>query len=538
MQRETRNSPLIQSHAVRGAPSKNAGASRSRAMTPPRSDLCFSDPLSSPLPRLPSPRDKHRSTPTGPPSQVDMYFELQSTLTSPSPVRRTPSPRFSKFVASNSSTLSEKTAIISSTNSPSKKNKDDGKEMNARAALARFTNQNVLLNAEFSAKYQLVSKLGVGGFGFVCGAIVKGGDNMNPELVAVKFILKHRVSLWATDPDEERQIPMEIFILKQCNHPSIIKFIEFFEDAKFFYLVTEFHGSSWNNCDRQDDLDSPESTRTLTPSPSAKSSLKRKADESPSYDEPPLTIRKSSSIRQSPERTATLCTRDFKSPHGSTSPTLTDSLKFNRMASVPQSNQNLRTTENNVQKAYTIDRGATVPAFVSLIRGPSVDLFECIERNDRLKNKRAKHVFRQLMSAVAYLHSNNIAHRDLKDENIVIDDEYGAKLIDFGSAAIEDENVDILRYHGTINFAPPEVLSGKQYIPKQADIWACGIILYTILCGEAPFSSFDQVKSKPYKMMRYKCDKNAIDLIDWMLEKDQNMRPSAQQVVEHKWLKV
>ncbi|KAJ3234789.1 hypothetical protein HDU81_001118 [Chytriomyces hyalinus] len=479
-----------------------------------------------------------------------MYFELQSTLSSASSVCRTPSPRFSKFAAFNPSTLSEKTTINStnsppkenkdSTNSPPKENKDERIDTNARAALARFMNQNVLLNAEFSAKYQLVSKLGVGGFGFVCGAVVKGGDKVNPELVAVKFILKHRVSLWAMDPEEERRIPMEIFILKQCDHPGIIKFIEFFEDAKFFYLVTEFHGSSWDTCGREDDSDYSTSTKTLTPSPCAKSSLKRKADGSPIHNQTPLTIRKSSSGRNSPERNGILWSNDFTSPHGNTSATLTDSLKFNRMAS-PQSIQNLRTlecTENNVENACTMNRNATVPAFVSLIRGPSVDLFECIERNDRLKTKLAKHVFRQLMSAVAYLHSNNIAHRDLKDENIVINDKYDAKLIDFGSAAIEDENTDILRFHGTINFAPPEVLSGRQYIAKPADIWACGIILYTILCGEAPFSSFDQVKSKPYKKLRYKCDRNAVDLIHWMLEKDQNMRPSAQQVLEHKWLRV
>ncbi|TPX75181.1 hypothetical protein CcCBS67573_g03536 [Chytriomyces confervae] len=98
--------------------------------------------------------------------------------------------------------------------------------------------------------------------------------------------------------------------------------------------------------------------------------------------------------------------------------------------------------------------------------------------------------------------------------------------------------MDTLRFHGTINFAPPEVLSGEQYIPKPADIWACGIILYTILCGEAPFSSFDQVKRKPYKKPRYKCSGKALKLLDWMLSKDQNMRPTARQVLDHKWLKV
>ncbi|KAI8844364.1 kinase-like domain-containing protein [Chytriomyces cf. hyalinus JEL632] len=341
-------------------------------------------------------------------------------------------------------------------------------------------NQNVLLNAEFNSRYQLVSKLGVGGFGFVCGALVKGGDKKKPKSVAVKFILKHRVTLWAKDPDTGQRIPMEIYILKTCNHPGIIKFIEYFEDAKFFNLVTELHGSSWGNCGVQDSVDRP------TASSSTKVSIKSKPDQSFTSEELPLAIRKGS-------------TRHTRKP------------------------------------TFCKSVSAT---FVSLVRGPSMDLFECIEKNDRLKNKLAKHVFRQIMCAVAHLHSNNIVHRDLKDENIVIDDKYNAKLIDFGSATVEEKHMDTLRFHGTINFAPPEVLSGEQYIPKPADIWACGIILYTILCGEAPFSSFDQVKRKPYKKPRYQCSGKALRLLDWMLSKDQNMRPTARQVLDHKWLKV
>ncbi|KAJ3230010.1 hypothetical protein HDU78_008683, partial [Chytriomyces hyalinus] len=500
---------------------------RATPVTPPSSAGCMSAyplaPLTSALlPHQPPPSPIHL-TPTNPTHPAthaeDESADPRLLSASISPVCGTPPPRFSKISALS---VSEKTAFNNAASTtPILDNQRDngkdvnGKDANARVALAHFMNQNVLLNAEFNSRYQLVSKLGVGGFGFVCGALVKGGDKKKkPKSVAVKFILKHRVTLWAKDPDTGQRIPMEIYILKTCNHPGIIKFIEYFEDAKFFNLVTELHGSSWGNCGVQDSVDRP------TASSSTKVSIKSKADQSFTSEEQqllPLAIRKGST-RHTVDRKATLLSKERKPTlcksvsavsvggsvigfGGGGSVCLPESYKVNSTSSVPphQELRSLESTGNAVEKIYTMDRSATVPTFVSLVRGPSMDLFECIEKNDRLKNKLAKHVFRQIMSAVAYLHSNNIVHRDLKDENIVIDDKYNAKLIDFGSATVEENHMDTLRFHGTINFAPPEVLSGEQYIPKPADIWACGIILYTILCGEAPFSSFDQVKRKPYK---------------------------------------
>jgi PAS domain-containing serine/threonine kinase len=66
--------------------------------------------------------------------------------------------------------------------------------------------------------------------------------------------------------------------------------------------------------------------------------------------------------------------------------------------------------------------------------------YRCIEENNRLEEKDAAFVFRQVVSAVKYLHDRGIIHRDIKDENIVVDHEMNVQLIDFGSASLEDKS--------------------------------------------------------------------------------------------------
>jgi PAS domain containing serine/threonine kinase len=83
--------------------------------------------------------------------------------------------------------------------------------------------------------------------------------------------------------------------------------------------------------------------------------------------------------------------------------------------------------------------------------------------NKRLNEEFAREIFRQLVCAVSYLHSNNIVHRDINDENIVIDEELRIKLIDFGSAAYMQEGKTFAKFYGTLDYCSPEVLLGNKY---------------------------------------------------------------------------
>ncbi|XP_065088013.1 testis-specific serine/threonine-protein kinase 6-like [Ochlerotatus camptorhynchus] len=117
------------------------------------------------------------------------------------------------------------------------------------------------------------------------------------------------------------------------------------------------------------------------------------------------------------------------------------------------------------------------------------DLLKYINKNGIVKESQAKRWFAQLVSALKYLHSIDIAHRDLKCENILISKKGTILLADFGFARVcgEENGNFSCTYCGSAAYAAPEVILGKPYNPMWADVWSLGIILYVMLNAAMPF---------------------------------------------------
>lgn len=129
--------------------------------------------------------------------------------------------------------------------------------------------------------------------------------------------------------------------------------------------------------------------------------------------------------------------------------------------------------------------------FIFLRFAENSDLLDFLTQNGAVPENQSRLWMRQIISGIYYIHTLNIAHRDLKCENILITANYNVKITDFGFARnVRQRDKDVLSetYCGSLSYAAPEVLKGVPYLPKYADMWSIGIILYTMLNKALPFN--------------------------------------------------
>ena len=173
------------------------------------------------------------------------------------------------------------------------------------------------------------------------------------------------------------------------------------------------------------------------------------------------------------------------------------------------------------------------------------ELFDIISKKGNFSEHDACIIMKQLMSAICYSHQNNIVHKDLKPENILMDDDKGSlniKIIDWGCAQTIKSVQKTSNADGTSYYIAPEVLRGEYN--EKCDIWACGVILYILLCGYAPFDgeTDEEIHSKvlegkfefPEEDWKNVTDE-AKNLIKKMLTMDIDKRISALETMKDPW---
>ncbi|KAF6115400.1 PAS domain containing serine/threonine kinase [Phyllostomus discolor] len=167
--------------------------------------------------------------------------------------------------------------------------------------------------------------------------------------------------------------------------------------------------------------------------------------------------------------------------------------------------------------------------------GSGLDLFAFIDRHPSLDEPLASYIFRQLVAAVGYLRSKGILHRDIKDENVVIAEDFTVKLIDFGSAAYLEQGRLFYTFCGTIEYCAPEVLMGNPYQGPELEMWSLGVTLYTLVFEENPFCEVEETLeaalSPPYLV-----SEDLMKLIAGLLQPVPEQRVTLEKLVTDPWV--
>uniref|UniRef100_A0A3B5N0W9 Doublecortin-like kinase 3 n=1 Tax=Xiphophorus couchianus TaxID=32473 RepID=A0A3B5N0W9_9TELE len=174
------------------------------------------------------------------------------------------------------------------------------------------------------------------------------------------------------------------------------------------------------------------------------------------------------------------------------------------------------------------------------------DLFEAINDKGRFLEPEAGRMVSDVSEALNYIHCRSIVHRDLKPENLLVKKVSAGigrlKLGDFGLAMVVTEPVFTIC--GTPTYVAPEIL--RYGVP--VDVWALGVILYILLCGFAPFRSRDRDQEELFKLIKHaelhfpspywdSISEEAKGLVRSLLKPDPTVRLTAEQILQHHWVK-
>lgn len=185
-----------------------------------------------------------------------------------------------------------------------------------------------------------------------------------------------------------------------------------------------------------------------------------------------------------------------------------------------------------------IDWFANSKGFLIVMERPEqcMDLFDLISAYGYLDESIARSIFLQILNTTCLLYSTyGIFHRDIKDENIIINMHTGeATLVDFGAAALNSEAC-IKEFQGTRSYCPPEWFKRLAYMPLEATVWSLGIVLYVMVSGCLPFQNEIQICLGRLIIPKH-VSKDCENLLRQCLAVTPSRRPDLLEICKHHWL--
>ncbi|KIL59369.1 hypothetical protein M378DRAFT_169440 [Amanita muscaria Koide BX008] len=168
-------------------------------------------------------------------------------------------------------------------------------------------------------------------------------------------------------------------------------------------------------------------------------------------------------------------------------------------------------------------------------------MLDYIISHGRLRERVARKFARQIGSALDYCHQNNVVHRDLKIENILISQTGNIKIIDFGLSNLYDPIERLSTFCGSLYFAAPELLNARVYTGPEVDVWSFGVVLYVLVCGKVPFDD----QSMP--ALHAKIKRGLVEYPVWLSAECKHLlsrmlvtnplnRATLQDVLSHPWM--
>ena len=197
---------------------------------------------------------------------------------------------------------------------------------------------------------------------------------------------------------------------------------------------------------------------------------------------------------------------------------------------------------NNIIKLYEV---METPQKIYLVMEycDGGELFDYIVSKQHLSEKQACVFFQELIDALTYLHSQNIVHRDVKPENILLESSgksLTCKLIDFGISRTYTLDKLITTPCGTASYAPPEMHRGEEYYGLLSDVWSAGVLLYAMAFGYLPFceededTNIDNIIKGNYEIPE-EASPELNDFLLHILDIDPLSRYDLEQIKKHPW---